>query len=170
MNRGADLETWILFSPARYKSHMEKLRKAEEMLANSANKTEARLPTPKPRPEPEPKPEPELLAENPFPEPSAADSPEKPAAKEIGKEQVKAFMTNRLKKFLDLMKQVSGSAEVLELDNLEALIKHALSQSKKSLTNQDDFYEFLCENNLAHLVRNRHVIAKFFNKSAWYHI
>ena len=65
------------------------------------------------------------------------------------------------------MKNVAGAGSILQLPNLEALINNALSQGKKPLVNEKEFYQFLFNNNLSEFVRNRHQIRKWY-KASWY--
>ena len=145
---------------------MEKLKKAEEVL----KKYESPTPAPSMKP-----PDEALEAEAMEAEAMAAEPPatvereEEVSQKEkIGKNQVQTLRANQIRKLLGLIKKVIGSDEILQVENLEDLIKNALSQSKKKLANQQEFYDFLFQNNLAHYVRNRHAIAQFYNKTPWY--
>ncbi len=46
-------------------------------------------------------------------------------------------------------------------DNIEKLVKNALSISKKHVRNENIFYKFLLEKNIAHLVKNNFKIQKY---------
>ena len=154
MDRGGEaLETWILCSLPRYKLQMEKLKKAEELLKKSKHRT----PTPPSSPTtPSPPPPIQEVA---VEEPKESSPQQTPT--------IQTLRGNQIRKLLTLIKSVDGASEILQLDNLDLLIKNALSQSKKKLANQDLFYHFLFQNNLSHLVRNRHAIAKY-DKAPWY--
>ena len=160
MDRGGEaLETWILCSLPRYKNHMEKLKRAEEVLKKHDNSTSS--PPTQPLEE-------ALEVEPPVTIEQEEEEPVVSQKEVIGKNQVQNLRANQIRKLLSLIKKVIGSDEILQLENLEDLIKNALSQSKKKLANQQEFYDFLFQNNLAHYVRNRHAIAQFYNKTPWY--
>ena len=87
----------------------------------------------------------------------------------VGKNQTKTYIKNQIKEILNHLKRVSGSESILQLDNLDDLIHNALSQSRKVLANQEQFYRFMFDSGLSSLVRNRHAISKWYKKN-WYFI
>ena len=111
---------------------------------------------------------------SPTPSPPAADeSVEPPVAKrvKIGHDLAPQYRKNQIKKILACIKNAHGGEGLtLELPNIDELINHALSQSKKSLPNMEQFYKFLYHNGLSHLIRNRHQISKLPYKAPWYHL
>ena len=148
---------------------MEKLKKAEEVLKKYKSST----PAPPMKPPDEALEAEAMEAEAMEAEPPATveweeEGPAVSQKEKIGKNQVQTLRANQIRKLLGLIKKVIGSDEILQVENLEDLIKNALSQSKKKLANQQEFYDFLFQNNLAHYVRNRHAIAQFYNKTPWY--
>ena len=56
----------------------------------------------------------------------------------IGTNQVQNLRANQIRKLLGLIKKVICSDEILQLENLEDLIRNALSQSKKKLARESD--------------------------------
>ena len=58
---------------------------------------------------------------------------------------------------------------ILQFENLDDLIKNSLSQSRKVLPNQEEFYRFMFDSGLSSLVRNRLAISKWYKKN-WYFI
>ena len=116
----------------------------------------------------------EPLPPSPAPSLHAADeSLEPPAAKrfKIGHDLAPQYRKNQIKKILACIKNAHGGEGLtLELPNIDELINHALSQSKKSLPNMEQFYKFLYHNGLSHLIRNRHQISKLPYKAPWYHL
>ena len=122
-------------------------------------------PTPSPAtsPPPQEEPEPTVLEEEALP------APVEPSRTPSRTNQSQAFREKQIKKVLSHIAKVYGSDSILQLDNIDALIGNALSQSKKSLANQEEFYNFLFSNNLASLVRNQHAIARYY-KNHWFFI
>ena len=81
------------------------------------------------------------------------------------------YRSNQIKKLHNLIKENDSTRDITSLDNLEALIKAALANSRKILPNEKKFYTFLFDNNLAHFCKNRSKINLYYqNKDSWYHI
>ena len=76
-----------------------------------------------------------------------------------------------MKKLLKHIEKKNGSQDITSLENLEQLIKCALSNSCKKLANEKEFFDFLFANNLAHFVKNRSKINQYYhNSSNWYEV
>ena len=63
-------------------------------------------------------------------------------------------------KFLQAVSTVGKSKP--DFENLEGLIRGALSQSKRLLPNEESFYIYLLEHGLMHLVKNRSKISRYY--------
>ena len=179
-HKSEQLETYVLLSLTKFKNLEQRLQKAENV---SILKTDLSTPAESSLPASSPSPAPSVSSEvemgessepSPAPSPPAADeSVEPPVAKrvKIGHDLAPQYRKNQIKKILACIKNAHGGEGLtLELPNIDELINHALSQSKKSLPNMEKFYKFLYQNGLAHLIRNRHQISKLPYKAPWYHL
>ena len=179
-HKSEQLETYVLLSLTKFKNLEQRLQKAENV---SILKTDLSTPAESSLPASSPSPAPSVSSEvemgessepSPAPSPPAADeSVEPPVAKpvKIGHDLAPQYRKNQIKKILACIKNAHGGEGLtLELPNIDELINHALSQSKKSLPNMEQFYKFLYHNGLSHLIRNRHQISKLPYKAPWYHL
>ena len=179
-HKNEQLETYVLLSLTKFKNLEQRLQKAENV---SILKTDLSTPAESSLPASSPSPAPSVSSEvemgessepSPTPSPPAADeSVEPPVAKpvKIGHDLAPQYRKNQIKKILACIKNAHGGEGLtLELPNIDELINHALSQSKKSLPNMEQFYKFLYHNGLSHLIRNRHQISKLPYKAPWYHL
>ena len=73
-----------------------------------------------------------------------------------------------MKKLLHHIKSVYGSA-IADISNLDDLIKNALTQSKKKLPNEEEFYKFLFEHGMGSYVKNRSKIDLYY-PDVWYQV
>ena len=179
-HKSEQLETYVLLSLTKFKNLEQRLQKAENV---SILKTDLSTPAESSLPASSPSPAPSVSSEvemgessepSPAPSPPEADeSVEPPVAKpvKIGHDLAPQYRKNQIKKILACIKNAHGGEGLtLELPNIDELINHALSQSKKSLPNMEQFYKFLYHNGLSHLIRNRHQISKLPYKAPWYHL
>ena len=164
-DRGEALETFILLSLPRYKSYEQRIKRAEDMkpVEPAAEKTPELL-TPS-----EDIPPPIKIAKPDESSNEVKTAESKPSQPRKGKNLAKSYRQNQIRKLLHVISNVNGSKEIVQLPNLEELINNALSQGRRSLANEEAFYDFLFHNNLSQYVVNRHQIAKWY-KNAWYHI
>ena len=181
-HKSEQLETYVLLSLTKFKNLEQRLQKAENvsiLKTDLSTPAETSLPASLPTPSPAPSVSSEVeMGESsepsPTPSPPAADeSVEPPVAKrvKIGHDLAPQYRKNQIKKILACIKNAHGGEGLtLELPNIDELINHALSQSKKSLPNMEQFYKFLYHNGLSHLIRNRHQISKLPYKAPWYHL
>ena len=181
--KGEQLETFVLLSLTKFKNLEQRLQKAENV---SILKTDLSKQVLSPANSPPPSPmtdseneleepaEPLSPSPSPPPPPPPVETPIDEPVKEskIGRDLAPQYRKNQIKKILACIKNAHGGAGLtLELSNIDELINHALSQSRKTLPNMDQFYKFLYHNGLAHLIRNRHQISKLpYNKTPWYHL
>ena len=186
--KNEQVETYVFLSLTKFKNLEQRLQKAENVSILKADLsqpgTESSLPVPAPSPSPPPSPTPSVQSEvemgesseplPPSPPPIVPENDESsPSAKrvKIGHDLAPQYRKNQIKKVLACIKNAHGGEGLtLELSNIDELINHALSQSKKSLPNMEQFYKFLYQNGLAHLIRNRHQISKLPYKAPWYHL
>ena len=181
-HKSEQLETYVLLSLTKFKNLEQRLQKAENvsiLKTDLSTPAESSLPASSPTPSPAPSVSSEVeMGESsepsPTPSPPAADeSVEPPVAKrvKIVHDLAPQYRKNQIKKILACIKNAHGGEGLtLELPNIDELINHALSQSKKSLPNMEQFYKFLYHNGLSHLIRNRHQISKLPYKAPWYHL
>lgn len=93
-------------------------------------------------------------------------SSDKSAEFPIGKDLTKPYTAAHILKQVEFLRSLHNDA-IDRFGNLESLVKSAMSNSRKELPNEAEFYDFLIQNNLASFVRNRNKIAKYFKKP-WY--
>lgn len=84
----------------------------------------------------------------------------------LGKDLVGQQSAANIRKQVEYLKTAHKGA-FDHVDNLEELVKNAVSNSKKVVRNEKQFYEFLFKHSLGGFVRNRYQIEKYF-KSPWY--
>ena len=104
-------------------------------------------------------------------------SVEREAPKELDRAAVKkkdlaaSYRSSHLKKLLKHLEKVDNNGEILNLENLDALIKSAFSNSKKILRNEETFFKYLFSNGLSHWVSNRNKIDLYHpEKDSWFKI
>ena len=104
-------------------------------------------------------------------------SVEREAPKELDRAAVKkkdlaaSYRSSHLKKLLKHLEKVDKNGEILNLENLDALIKSAFSNSKKILRNEETFFKYLFSNGLSHWVSNRNKIDLYHpEKDSWFKI
>ena len=157
MSRGENLETFILLPLTKYKNLEDRSKRIAE---DKINATPSLPASPLP-----PSSEHQEHSESAEKEEEENLSKHKEKSIKLGKNLVTSYRKNQIKKILNLLKDVDGSEDIFRLNNLDALITNALSQSKKPLANEKEFYEFLFHNGLAHLCRNRSQIAKHYKRN-----
>ena len=108
----------------------------------------------------------------PEPEPEASTSPEvePPPIKQVDHQDVRlTYRSTQMKKLLHHIKAVHGGSTIAEISNLDDLIKNALTQSKKKLPNEEEFYKFLFEHGMGTYVKNRSKIDLYY-PDVWYRV
>ena len=102
---------------------------------------------------------------------SVLNAKSKYKSKEIKKDMKKTYQASHMKKFLQRIRNTTESKEILDLDNIEGLVKSAANNSRKMLPNEEKFFKFLFTHDLGYLVKNRNKIDLYFEeKDRWYHI
>ena len=89
---------------------------------------------------------------------------------QLGKDMAKTYRTVQMKKLLHHIEKTTGSEKVKSLENLEELIKTALSNTRKKLPNEELFFTFLFDNGMAHFVKNRSKIDLYYKDGLWYKV
>ena len=90
---------------------------------------------------------------------------------DIGKNVVLTYRTSQMKKLLHHIQEVSGSKEILNLPNLDELIKSALSTGRKKLPHEEQFFTFLFDNGMGAYVKNRSKINQYYQTDLpWYQV
>ena len=70
-----------------------------------------------------------------------------------------------------IKKMIKHIEKLLGLENLDALIRTALNQSRKKVPREEEFFNFLFSNGLGQYVKNRSKIELYSpEKDSWYHI
>ena len=70
-----------------------------------------------------------------------------------------------------IKKMIKHIEKLLGLENLDALIRMALNQSRKKVPREEEFFNFLFSNGLGQYVKNRSKIELYSpEKDSWYHI
>ena len=81
------------------------------------------------------------------------------------------YRSTHMKKLIKHLEDTNGSTDIIKLENLDALIKSALNQSRKKLPNEEEFFRFLLNHGLGHFVKNRSKIDLYMEgKDLWYKI
>ena len=81
------------------------------------------------------------------------------------------YRTAQIKKLLQLIEKKDDSQKITSLENLDDLIKCALGNGRKKIPNEEEFFNFLFANNLAHFVKNRSKINQYYDKATnWYEV
>ena len=87
---------------------------------------------------------------------------------------MKSLLDEKEKKVAEIQEEkerAEGSQEILALPNLDALIRAALTTSRKSLPNEKAFFTFLFENSLGPYVKNRSKINEYYQLNRpWYEV
>ena len=99
-------------------------------------------------------------------------APPPPPRASVKKKDVKVkYRSTQIKKLLQHIEKKDGAQKISSLENLDDLIKCALGNSKKTLPNEKEFFNFLFENNLAHFVKNRSKISQYYDKATnWFEV
>ena len=96
--------------------------------------------------------------------------PEPPPIKQIDHQDVRlTYRSTQMKKLLHHIKAVHGGSTIAEISNLDDLIKNALTQSKKKLPNEEEFYKFLFEHGMGDFVKNCSKIDLYY-PDVWYRV
>ena len=90
--------------------------------------------------------------------------------RQLGKDVTKSYRMVQIKKLLQHIEKTTGSEKVTSLENLDELIKSALSNTKKKLPNEELFFTFLFDNGMAHFVKNRSKIDLYYKDGLWYQV
>ena len=81
------------------------------------------------------------------------------------------YRTAQIKKLLQLIEKKDDSQKITSLENLDDLIKCALGNNRKKILNEQEFFNFLFANNLAHFVKNRSKMNQYYYKATnWYEV
>ena len=146
------LETFVLLPFNDFRAMDQRLKKAEEgVQAGITPPSELR----------------EISAVN----DSVSNTMSKEQVKEVKKDMTKMYQASHMKKFLQRIRNTTESKELLDLVNIEELIKSAVNNSRKTLPNEEKFFKFLFTHGLGHLVKNRNKIDLYFEgKDRWYHV
>ena len=96
--------------------------------------------------------------------------PPQPLPEKLKKQELKnTYRSTQIKKLLKLIESKTDSKDITGLENLDSLIKSALGSSKKMLSNEKMFFNYLFENNLSHFVKNRNKINLYYKfKDNWW--
>ena len=150
-NKDQHVDLYAILPFAKFKAMDQKVKKTESMPEPAS--------TLHPPDNPSPKSEPEPLT----PQEGTTLQNEAPKV-----ELKTKYRGSQLKKLIDRM---GGSKGILRLDNLDELITSALSTTRKTLPNEEAFFQFLFENNLGHFVKNRNKINLYYQgKDSWFHL
>ena len=90
--------------------------------------------------------------------------------KPIGKDLTKSYRGVQMKKLLQHIEKTEGSSEIVNLPNLEELIKNAQSNSKKRLPNEKLFFTFIFDHGMSRFVKNRSKIDLYYKYGPWYSV
>ena len=90
--------------------------------------------------------------------------------KPIGKDLTKSYRGVQMKKLLQHIEKTEGSSEIVNLPNLEELIKNALSNSKKRLPNEELFFTFIFDHGMSRFVKNHSKIDLYYKYGPWYSV
>ena len=90
---------------------------------------------------------------------------------DVKKDLTSNYRSSHIKKMIKHIEKLKGSDSILELENLDALIRTALNQSRKKVPREEEFFNFLFSNGLGQYVKNRSKIDLYSpEKDSWYHI
>ena len=90
---------------------------------------------------------------------------------DVKKDLTSHYRSSHIKKMIKHIEKLKGSDSILELENLDALIRTALNQSLKKVPREEEFFNFLFSNGLGQYVKNRSKIDLYSpEKDSWYHI
>ena len=154
-NKDETVETFAIIPFGKYRAMEQRLQKAEM--------PEEELPSSATKPAEVPKPEEEEQPPSPV--------PPQPIKNDGKKDTKTKYRTTQIKKLLQLIEKMDGSQRITSLENLDDLIKSAIGNSKKNLKNEQEFFNFLFANNLAHFVKNRSKINQYYDKAySWYEV
>lgn len=105
-----------------------------------------------------------------FNEETVMDESSEQKDKESVKPDVKKDLTSHYRSS-HIKKMIKHIEKLLGLENLDALIRTALNQSRKKVPREEEFFNFLFSNGLGQYVKNRSKIELYSpEKDSWYHI
>lgn len=138
------VETFAIIPFAQWRSMEKRLKQQEEV-----------PPEPPEAPPMETPPQPVQAAEEP------------PKKKELKNKYRKV----QIKKLLQHLERLDGGQNITSLDNIDQLIDTALGTTRKMVPNEELFFSFLFDNNLAHFVKNRSKIGLYYkDRDNWFEI
>ena len=144
------LETFVILPYNDYKLLCQKIEKAE---SGEREPESASLPQSKD-----------------FNEETVMDESSEQKDKESVKPDVKKDLTSHYRSS-HIKKMIKHIEKLLGLENLDALIRTALNQSRKKVPREEEFFNFLFSNGLGQYVKNRSKIELYSpEKDSWYHI
>ena len=153
-----EVETYVLLPYNDFKSMDQRVKKAEEGVSTTRENSIS-APNPETRKE-----EVEKSEELPV-------SVKQTHIETKKKDLSKSYRKTHLKKLILQIQKADNSKEILELENLDALIEAALNNSRKTLPNEEVFFRFLFQNRMSQFVKNRFKINLYFDdKDNWYQI
>ena len=160
-NKDESLETFAILPFGKFLSMEKRLKKAEG--------SDEELPSPATKPQSN---EPSEVEEVEVKEvlPTSTKSTSEDSGKKKKDVKVK-YRATQIKKLLHHIEKMDGPHKIASLENVEDLIKSALGNSRKTLANEKEFFNFLFANNLGHFVKNRSKIALYYDKALnWYEV
>ena len=89
------------------------------------------------------------------------------SSKKKKKDLKKTFQSTAFKKLLAVLKARDGKGTVTSLDNLDELVNSAVTQSKRELPHEGQFFDFIFSRGLGHFVRNRWKIQEHYKGLMW---
>ena len=138
------VETFAIISFAQWRSMEKRLKQQEEV-----------PPEPPEAPPMETPPQPVQAAEEP------------PKKNELKNKYRKV----QIKKLLQHLERLDSGHNITSLDNIDQLIDTALGTTRKMVPNEELFFSFLFDNNLAHFVKNRSKIGLYYkDRDNWFEI
>ena len=85
-----------------------------------------------------------------------------------GKNLTSDIRANQVKKLLEEL-QSKGPTPLNRFSNLAELVADSLSQSRKEKPNEKEFYNFMFQNNLAHMIKNKAKAERYY-KYSWFNL
>ena len=150
-----EVETYVLLPYNDFKSMDQRVKKAEEGVSTT-RESSISAPTPETRKEEVEKSE-ELSV---LVKQTHIETKKKDLSK--------SYRKTHLKKLIQQIQKTEDSKEIIQLENLDALIESALNNSKKTLPNEEIFFRFLFQNGMSQFVKNRFKINLYFDdKDNW---
>ena len=150
-----EVETYVLLPYNDFKSMDQRVKKAEEGVSTT-RESSISAPTPETRKEEVEKSE-ELSV-------LVKQTHIETKKKDLSKSYCKTL----LKTLIQQIWKTEDSKEIIQLENLDALIESALNNSKKTLLNEEIFFQFLFQNGMSQFVKNHFKINLYFDdKDNW---